>query len=68
MANFGLFFNQGQVCCAGSRTFVHEKIYDDFVELASHKAKNTRVGNPYDKGCEQGPQVSVRGVSRAHRV
>lgn len=31
-AHFGLFFNQGQVCCAGSRIFVEEPIYDEFVE------------------------------------
>lgn len=31
-AAFGLFFNQGQCCCAGSRTFVESKIYDEFVE------------------------------------
>lgn len=31
-AHFGLFFNQGQVCCAGSRTYVHEAIYDEFIE------------------------------------
>ena len=30
-AEIGLFFNSGQVCCAGSRVFVHEKIYDEFV-------------------------------------
>lgn len=32
MAHFGLFFNQGQVCCAGSRTYVHDAIYDEFVD------------------------------------
>lgn len=31
-AHFGLFFNQGQVCCAGSRTFVQDSIYDEFIE------------------------------------
>lgn len=31
-AHFGLFFNQGQVCCAGSRTYIHENIYDEFIE------------------------------------
>ena len=31
-AHQGLFFNQGQVCCAGSRTFIEESIYDEFVE------------------------------------
>lgn len=31
-AHAGLFFNQGQVCCAGSRTFIQENIYEEFVE------------------------------------
>lgn len=31
-AHSGLFFNQGQVCCAGSRTFIQENIYDEFIE------------------------------------
>lgn len=31
-AHAGLFFNQGQVCCAGSRTFIQENIYDEFIE------------------------------------
>lgn len=35
-AHFGLFFNQGQVCCAGSRTYVQESIYDEFVERYVH--------------------------------
>ncbi len=31
----GLFLNQGQVCCAQSRIFVHEKVYDEFVEKST---------------------------------
>lgn len=37
LAHFALFFNQGQCCCAGSRTFVHERIYDEFVEKAKDR-------------------------------
>ena len=56
-AHFGLFFNQGQCCCAGSRVFVEEKIYDQFVEKSVARAKNRVVGNPFDENTEQGPQV-----------
>src|SRR5271167_3198965 len=52
-----LFFNQGQCCCAGSRTFVEEKVYDEFVDKSVARAKKRTVGNPFDKNTEQGPQV-----------
>ncbi|XP_013604866.1 PREDICTED: aldehyde dehydrogenase family 2 member B7, mitochondrial isoform X2 [Brassica oleracea var. oleracea] len=57
MAHFALFFNQGQCCCAGSRTFVHERVYDEFVEKAKARAINRAVGDPFKSGIEQGPQV-----------
>ncbi|KAG8597769.1 hypothetical protein GDO81_002384 [Engystomops pustulosus] len=56
-AHFALFFNQGQCCCAGSRTYVQEDIYNAFVERSVHRAKNRIVGNPFDFKTEQGPQV-----------
>jgi aldehyde dehydrogenase (NAD+) len=56
-SHFALFFNQGQCCCAGSRTFVEEKVYDEFVEKSVVRAKKRTVGNPFDKANEQGPQV-----------
>jgi aldehyde dehydrogenase (NAD+) len=56
-SHLGLFFNQGQVCCAGSRLFVQEKIYDEFVEKSVARAKRRTVGNPFDAATEQGPQI-----------
>src|SRR6202162_2465565 len=56
-SHLALFFNQGQCCCAGSRTFVEEKCYDEFVEKSAARAKKRTVGNPFDKNTEQGPQV-----------
>ena len=56
-AHFGLFFNHGQCCCAGSRVFVEEKIYKEFVEKSSARAKMRTVGDPFDPKTEQGPQV-----------
>ena len=56
-AHFALFFNQGQCCCAGSRLYVEEKCYDEFVAKSVERAKKRTVGNPFDKNTEQGPQV-----------
>lgn len=53
----GIYFNQGQCCCAGSRLFVEEKIHDEFVDRMLAKARDRRVGNPFDPETEQGPQV-----------
>ncbi len=56
-AHFALFFNQGQCCCAGSRLFVEEKVYDEFVEKSTARAKRRTVGDPFNENTEQGPQV-----------
>jgi len=57
VAHTALFFNQGQVCCAGSRIFVQEGIFDSFVAAMVEDAKSIKVGPYTDKDVEQGPQV-----------
>jgi len=57
LAHSALFFNQGQCCCAASRTFVHESIHDEFVEKAKARCLSRVVGDPFKKGVEQGPQI-----------
>ncbi|TVU28363.1 hypothetical protein EJB05_19879, partial [Eragrostis curvula] len=57
LAHHAVFFNQGQCCCAGSRTFVHERVYDEFVEKSKARAEKRVVGDPFRKGVEQGPQI-----------
>ncbi|EFP89168.2 aldehyde dehydrogenase (NAD+) [Puccinia graminis f. sp. tritici CRL 75-36-700-3] len=57
-AEFGLFFNQGQICSAGSRVFVQEGIYDKFVAALKESLKNLKVGDPFDASTFQGPQIS----------
>ncbi|GAB4516492.1 MAG: aldehyde dehydrogenase family protein [Amphiplicatus sp.] len=52
-----IFLNQGQNCCAGSRAFAHEKIYDRFVEKLAAKARERRIGDPLDPDTEHGPQI-----------
>lgn len=56
-SHFGLYFNQGQCCCAGSRLFVQEKIHDKFVDQIVSINKSRKLGNPLDAETEQGPQV-----------
>ncbi|GAX73966.1 hypothetical protein CEUSTIGMA_g1416.t1 [Chlamydomonas eustigma] len=46
-AHSGLFFNHGQCCAAGSRTFIHADIYDEFVEKAVAVAQKQKVGDPF---------------------
>ncbi len=55
--HFGLFFNQGQCCCAGSRVFVEKKLHDQFVERISQINADRRLGDPLDPSTQQGPQV-----------
>ncbi|XP_077281751.1 aldehyde dehydrogenase 1A1 [Temnothorax americanus] len=52
-----IFANHGQNCCAGSRTFVHSKIYDEFVKHAKQLALDRKVGDPFDSKTDQGPQI-----------
>jgi aldehyde dehydrogenase (NAD+) len=54
---FGLFFNQGQCCCAGSRVYVEEKIHAEFVDKLVKRAATRKLGDPFDSETTQGPQV-----------
>jgi aldehyde dehydrogenase (NAD+) len=55
--HFGLFFNQGQCCCAGSRVFVEKKVHAEFVDRLANLASTRRLGDPLSLDTEQGPQV-----------
>ena len=59
-----IFFNQGQTCCAGSRLFVHEKIFDKVIEGVSDVASKLKVGPGLDPSTEIGPLVSDEQFSR----
>ncbi|KFY32514.1 hypothetical protein V493_00135 [Pseudogymnoascus sp. VKM F-4281 (FW-2241)] len=56
--NFGIFFNHGQCCCAGSRIYVQSGVYDKFVERFKARALANKVGDPFAAETFQGPQVS----------
>lgn len=55
---FGIFFNTGQSCEARSKMFVHESIYDEFVEKFVEKTEKLKLGDPFDKGTHLGSIIS----------
>ncbi|XXQ68435.1 aldehyde dehydrogenase family protein [Neisseriaceae bacterium B1] len=57
-AQKGILFNQGQVCCAGSRIFVQEGIYDKFVAALAEEFKKVKVGLPWEDDTQMGAQVN----------
>ncbi|MEX2624028.1 MAG: aldehyde dehydrogenase family protein [Acidimicrobiia bacterium] len=60
----GIFFNQGHVCCAGSRLFVQESIHDRFVDKLKRRLSTLRVGDPLDKNTDVGAINSAEQLAR----
>lgn len=60
----GIFFNQGHVCCAGSRLLVQESIKDVVVKKLKHRLKSLRVGDPLDKNTDVGAINSKMQLKR----
>ncbi len=56
----GAFFNSGQCCCGIERVYVHEKVYDDFVEGFIAETKSYALGNPLDQATTMGPMAQAR--------
>jgi len=56
-STMGIYFNHGQCCCAGSRMFVQEGIYDEFVAKFKAAAQSIKVGNGADPSSDHGPIV-----------
>lgn len=63
-AQGAVFYNSGQICIAGSRIFVHEKIHKDFVNMSCELAKEKYIGDPLDEKTEQGPLISSKQRER----
>src|SRR5438094_5023843 len=63
-AMMGIFYGQGQVCCAGSRLFLQEDVKDQFLASLKEKAEKIKVGDPLDKTTLMGPQVSCEQLDR----
>jgi len=55
----GSFFNSGQSCCGIERIYVHEDVYDEFVEKFVEVTKTYKLGNPFDKETNLGPMVKT---------
>ena len=60
----GILFNQGQVCCAGSRIFVQEGIYDKFIPALVEKFKRIKVGDPLDPNTQMGCQINKKQADK----
>ena len=63
-AQIGILFNQGQVCCAGSRIFVQEGIYDEFVEKLAQAFKSVKVGDPMCMQTQMGSQINQKQLQK----
>lgn len=60
----GILFNQGQVCSAGSRIFVEEDFYDEFMEKVVSAFEKVKVGNPLDPSTQMGAQISEEQLKK----
>ncbi len=54
----GIFYNKGEVCAAGSRLFLEERVHDEFMAKLTERVKGLKVGDPLDKATRMGPVVS----------
>jgi aldehyde dehydrogenase (NAD+) len=64
----GIFFNQGQVCCAGSRLLVQESIEDELIEALKRRLATLRVGDPLDKNTDVGAINSAAQLARIREL
>lgn len=63
-ALMGILFNQGQVCCAGSRLFIQRGIYDEFLTRLKEKFESVRVGDPLDPDTQMGAQINEKQLKQ----
>lgn len=63
-ACLGILFNQGQVCCAGSRIFVQDTIYDKFLAALKAKFESVKVGLPWKAETQMGSQIDMRQLEK----
>ncbi|WP_440710995.1 aldehyde dehydrogenase family protein [Herbiconiux sp. YIM B11900] len=64
----GIFFNQGHVCCAGSRLLVQENVHDEVVERLKSRLSTLRVGDPLDKNTDVGAINSAEQLARIREL
>jgi aldehyde dehydrogenase (NAD+) len=63
-----VWFNQGQVCCAGTRLLIQESIHDKFIAKLKRRMETLRVGDPLDKSNDMGPLVDPVQVARVENL
>nr|WP_133848892.1 aldehyde dehydrogenase family protein [Labedaea rhizosphaerae] len=64
----GIFFNQGHVCCAGSRLLVQESVADEVLEKLRHRVSTLRVGDPLDKNTDVGAINSAEQLAKIREL
>jgi aldehyde dehydrogenase (NAD+) len=64
----GIYFNQGHVCCAGSRLFVQESVYEPVLEKLKHRLGTLRVGDPLDKNTDVGAINSKQQLEKIEEL
>ncbi|MDX6278043.1 MAG: aldehyde dehydrogenase [Nocardioidaceae bacterium] len=64
----GIFFNQGHVCCAGSRLLVQENVYEDVIERLKRRMATLRLGDPLDKNTDIGAINSAEQLARIREL
>jgi aldehyde dehydrogenase (NAD+) len=64
----GIFFNQGQVCCAGSRLLVQESVADEVIDSLKRRLTTLRVGDPLDKNTDVGAINSAAQLARVREL
>jgi aldehyde dehydrogenase (NAD+) len=64
----GIYFNQGHVCCAGSRLLVQESIYEPVIEKLKRRLATLRVGDPLDKNTDVGAINSKQQLDKIHEL
>ncbi|KAK8938985.1 Aldehyde dehydrogenase family 2 member C4 [Platanthera zijinensis] len=67
LAKNAIFFNKGEICVAGSRVFVQEEIYDEFIKKISESLKTWVVGDPFNPNVNQGPQIDKKQFEKVLR-
>ncbi|KAF0515735.1 putative aldehyde dehydrogenase [Gigaspora margarita] len=60
----GIFDNSGQCCCAGSRVYVEDSIYDKFIDKFKEYVLNIKIGDPFHNDTYQGPQISLQQFNK----
>ena len=63
-ACMGILFNQGQVCCAGSRIFVQDTFYDKFIDALKKKFESVKVGLPWEPDTQMGSQINKHHLEK----